>query len=163
MTAEIQRRLPPWFKVRFPGGDNYVKLKRLVRQEKLHTICEEARCPNMGECWEYGTATFLILGDVCTRACAYCAVTSGRPHGLDLGEPQRVAGAVHTLGLRHAVVTLVNRGDLPAGRRRLLASHLPPTLSPPPALWHRRRPGAAPSRVPAPANRPRTGRWRRWR
>ena len=122
MSAEIQGRLPPWFKVRFPGGDSYLKLKRLVRQEKLHTICEEARCPNMGECWEYGTATFLILGDVCTRACAYCAVTSGRPHGLDLGEPQRVAGAVRTLGLRHAVVTSVNRDDLPDGGAAVFAS-----------------------------------------
>ena len=121
MQAEIQRRLPPWFKVRFPGGDNYVKLKRLVRQEKLHTICEEARCPNMGECWEYGTATFLILGDICTRACAYCAVTSGRPHGLDWGEPERVAGAVRTLGLRHAVVTSVNRDDLPDGGAAVFA------------------------------------------
>ncbi len=115
MSADIQRKLPSWFKVRSPGGDNYLRLKRLVGQRGLHTICEEAHCPNMGECWEYGTATFLILGDVCTRACAYCAVTSGRPGGLDAGEPLRVAGAVRTLGLRHAVVTSVNRDDLPDG------------------------------------------------
>ena len=110
-----ERRLAPWFKVPFPGGDNYLRLKRLMREHNLHTICEEAHCPNMGECWEYGTATFLILGDTCTRACAYCAVSSGRPRELDWAEPFHVAQAVKTLGLNYAVVTSVNRDDLPDG------------------------------------------------
>ena len=110
-----ERRLPPWFKVRFPGGENYRRLKGVMRDRQLHTICEEARCPNIGECWEYGTATFLILGDICTRACAYCAVTSGKPHALDVLEPLRVASAVAEMGLRHAVVTSVNRDDLEDG------------------------------------------------
>lgn len=116
------RKLPPWFKVAFPGGRNYLRLKLLMRQKQLHTICEEAHCPNMGECWEYGTATFLILGDICTRACAYCAVTRGRPRGLDATEPLRVADAVRALGLRHAVVTSVNRDDLPDGGAGVFAS-----------------------------------------
>src|SRR5690348_17801610 len=78
---------PPWLKVRFPGGPNYVRLKELMRTQRLHTVCEEAHCPNVGECWEAGTATFLILGDICTRACGYCAITTGRPQALDLEEP----------------------------------------------------------------------------
>ena len=110
-----ERRLPPWFKVRFPGGENYRRLKGVMRDRQLHTICEEARCPNIGECWEYGTATFLILGDICTRSCAYCAVTSGKPDALDVLEPLRVASAVAEMGLRHAVVTSVNRDDLEDG------------------------------------------------
>ena len=117
----VERRLPPWFKVPFPGGENYLRLKALMRERKLHTICEEARCPNVGECWEYGTATFLILGDICTRACAYCAVDRGRPKGVDQTEPERVAEAVKTLGLRHAVVTSVNRDDLPDGGAQIFA------------------------------------------
>ena len=121
MTTEVQRRLPPWFKVRFPSGENYLRLKRLMREQGLHTICEEAHCPNMGECWEYGTATLLILGDICTRACAYCAVTSGKPKPLDLAEPSRVADAVATLGLRHAVITSVNRDDVPDGGASIFA------------------------------------------
>ena len=116
-----ERRLAPWFKVPFPGGDNYLRLKRLMREHNLHTICEEAHCPNMGECWEYGTATFLILGDTCTRACAYCAVSSGRPRELDWAEPFHVAQAVKTLGLNYAVVTSVNRDDLPDGGADLFA------------------------------------------
>ena len=116
-----QRRLAPWFKVPFPGGDNYLRLKRLTREHNLHTICEEAHCPNMGECWEYGTATFLILGDTCTRACAYCAVTSGRPKQLNWEEPFHVAQTVKTLGLNYAVVTSVNRDDLPDGGAGLFA------------------------------------------
>ena len=110
-----QRTLPPWFKVRFPGGPNYLRLKTLMREKRLHTICEEAHCPNIGECWEYGTATFLILGDICTRACAYCAVTRGRPNAVDTQESARVAAAVQQLGLRHAVITSPNRDDLPDG------------------------------------------------
>ena len=111
----VQRRLPEWFKVKMPGGPSYLDLRDKLRSERLHTVCEEARCPNIGECWELGTATFMILGDVCTRACAYCAVTSGVPTGLDLEEPIRLAETVENLGLRYAVITSVNRDDLPDG------------------------------------------------
>ena len=110
-----QRRLPPWLKARMPGGPNYLQLKGLLRESQLHTVCEEAHCPNIGECWERKTATFMILGDICTRACAYCAVTSGVPTGLDLQEPERLAGIVERLGLNYAVITSVNRDDLPDG------------------------------------------------
>lgn len=109
---EVPQR-PDWLKVRLPAGPRYTELKDLMRGMSLHTVCEEARCPNIGECWGHGTATFMILGDVCTRACRYCAVTSGKPHTLDIGEPKRVAEAVATMGLRHAVVTSVDRDDLP--------------------------------------------------
>ncbi len=110
-----QRRLPEWFKVRMPGGPNYLRLQDMLRSEQLHTVCEEAHCPNIGECWERGTATFMILGDICTRACAYCAVTTGTPVGLDLEEPIRLAETVERMGLRYAVITSVNRDDLPDG------------------------------------------------
>ena len=109
---EIQKR-PDWLKVRLPAGPRYIELKDMMRTMDLHTVCEEARCPNIGECWGHGTATFMILGDVCTRACRYCAVTSGKPTTLDLAEPKRVAEAVGKMGLRHAVVTSVDRDDLP--------------------------------------------------
>ena len=98
-----------------PGGPNYLELKSLLEGNGLHTVCEEAHCPNIGGCWERRTATFMILGDICTRACAYCAVTSGRPTGLDLGEPARLAETVERMGLRYAVITSVNRDDLPDG------------------------------------------------
>ena len=114
-------RKPPWLKVRFPGGDNYIRLKRLMRQENLHTVCEEARCPNIGECWQAGTATFMILGDTCTRACGFCAVKTGRPLVLDKLEPMRVARAVQQMGLTHAVVTSVNRDDQPDGGAEIFA------------------------------------------
>ena len=110
-----QRRLPEWFKVRMPGGPNYLRLQDMLRSEQLHTVCEEAHCPNIGECWERGTATFMILGDICTRACAYCAVTTGTPVGLDLAEPIRLAETVERMGLSYAVITSVNRDDLPDG------------------------------------------------
>src|SRR5579883_3352059 len=106
---------PPWLTVRFPGGPNYLRLKQLMQAQRLHTVCEEAHCPNVGECWEAGTATFMILGDVCTRACGYCAVASGRPGALDPEEPLRVAQAVRRMGLTHAVVTSVDRDDQPDG------------------------------------------------
>ncbi|MSQ21693.1 MAG: lipoyl synthase [Dehalococcoidia bacterium] len=112
---ETQRRLPPWFKVRMPGGPNFIQLSNLLRSGELHTVCEEAHCPNVGECWERGTATFMVLGDICTRACRYCAVTSGRPLGVDMEEPDRLAAAVERLGLRYCVITSVNRDDLPDG------------------------------------------------
>ena len=110
-----RRRLPDWLKVRMPGGPRYVELKNLMRDSELHTVCEEAHCPNIGSCWERGTATFMILGDICTRACAYCAVTTGRPGTLDLQEPVRLAETALRMGLRYAVITSVNRDDLPDG------------------------------------------------
>jgi lipoic acid synthetase len=115
------RRLPPWFKVRIQQGPNYRDIRRIMDTLNLHTICEEARCPNVWECWNVRTATFLILGDICTRRCHYCAVTTGRPHSLDLEEPRRVAEAVRALGLRHAVITSVNRDELEDGGASVFA------------------------------------------
>ena len=106
---------PEWLKVRAPGSPTYLRLKELMRELKLHTVCEEARCPNIGECWHHGTATFMILGDICTRACAYCAVSHGRPTEIDLAEPVRVADAIQAMALRHAVITSVDRDDLADG------------------------------------------------
>jgi len=114
MVDQTTRR-PDWLKVRVPSGPNYVELKTIMRDLDLHTVCEEARCPNIGECWEHRTATFMILGDVCTRACGFCAVTSGKPSGLDIHEPQRVARATKQMGLKHVVITSVNRDDLSDG------------------------------------------------
>ena len=111
----VQRRLPEWLKVPMPGGPNYMQLRDLLKTERLHTVCEEAHCPNIGECWERGTATFMILGDICTRACSYCAVTSGTPVGLDLQEPVRLAETVERMGLSYVVITSVDRDDLPDG------------------------------------------------
>ena len=120
--SEVVARRPEWLKVRMPGGSNYKELKTIMRDNSLHTVCEEAHCPNMGECWEYRTATFMILGEICTRACGFCAVTSGRPTGLDLHEPSRVADAVQRMGLRHVVITSVNRDDLPDGGSSVFAA-----------------------------------------
>ncbi len=106
---------PEWLKVRAPGSENYLRLKGVMKELRLHTVCEEARCPNIGECWHHGTATFMILGDVCTRACAYCAVAHGRPNELDLAEPARVADAIQRMALRHVVITSVDRDDLADG------------------------------------------------
>ena len=106
-------RKPSWLKVKAPGGPNYLRLQTLMRELDLHSVCEEAHCPNVGECWEHGTATFMILGDVCTRNCAYCAVAHGRPPKYDIAEPARVAEAIATMGLQHAVITSVDRDDLP--------------------------------------------------
>jgi lipoic acid synthetase len=114
-------RKPDWLKVRFPAGERYQQLKTLMREQSLHTICEDARCPNIGECWNAGTATFMILGDVCTRSCGFCAVTTGRPHELDLLEPQRLAQAVQSLGLDYVVITSVNRDDLESGGAEVFA------------------------------------------
>ena len=110
---QLPERKPAWLKVRAPGGPNYSRLRHLMRELDLHTVCEEAHCPNVGECWEHGTATFMILGDVCTRNCAYCAVAHGRPPKYDIEEPSRVAAAVAEMRLRHAVITSVDRDDLP--------------------------------------------------
>jgi lipoic acid synthetase len=109
----LPERKPPWLKVRAPGGENYLRLRQLMRDLDLHTVCEEAHCPNVGECWEHGTATFMILGDVCTRNCAYCAVAHGRPPKFDPAEPERVAEAAATMRLQHVVLTSVDRDDLP--------------------------------------------------
>src|SRR2546422_6258811 len=106
---------PAWLKVRAPGGPNYIRLKGLMRQWNLHSVCEEAHCPNIGECWEDSTATFMILGDICTRNCGYCAVTHGKPAWEDREEPERVGHAVRELGLEHVVITSVNRDDLADG------------------------------------------------
>ncbi len=109
----LPARKPSWLKVRAPGGGNYLNLKHLMRDLDLHTVCEEAHCPNVGECWEHGAATFMILGDVCTRNCAYCAVAHGRPPKYDPSEPERVARAAVEMKLRHVVLTSVDRDDLP--------------------------------------------------
>src|SRR5215510_5781697 len=111
VTVPLPRR-PPWIKARAPMGPGYERLRGLMRDLDLHTVCEEARCPNLGECWNRGTATFMILGDVCTRACGFCAVKTGLPgRPPDLAEAARVADAVARMGLRHAVITSVNRDD----------------------------------------------------
>src|SRR4051812_11511779 len=113
--ADIQPRKPSWLKVKAPGGASYVQVRDLLHDLNLHTVCEEAHCPNIGECWDHRAATFMILGDVCTRNCAYCAVAHGTPVGLDLGEPRRLAEAVAAMQMRHIVVTSVDRDDLPNG------------------------------------------------
>src|SRR5437667_353269 len=129
-------RKPAWLKVRAPGGPNYMRLKDRLRAWSLHTVCEEAHCPNIGECWEEATATFMILGDVCTRNCGYCAVTHGTPVWEDREEPERIGRAVGDLGLEYVVITSVNRDDLADGGaahwaatvravRRLAPRHLP--------------------------------------
>lgn len=103
---------PSWLKIDLPTGENYTKVKKIVKENKLHTICEDGRCPNMGECWGAGTATFMILGNVCTRSCSFCAVATGRPGEYDLDEPKRVAEAVQLMGVKHCVITSVNRDEL---------------------------------------------------
>ncbi len=121
VVQEPRPRLPAWFKVELRQGPDYQEIRRLTRELSLHTICEEARCPNVWECWNNRTATFLILGDICTRRCHYCAVTTGRPLPLDEAEPERVVAAVKVLRLRHAVITSVNRDELPDGGARIFA------------------------------------------
>jgi lipoic acid synthetase len=116
----VERR-PEWLKVRLPAGPNFRDLVGVMRTQALHTVCEEARCPNIGDCWERRTATFLILGNVCTRHCAYCAIAHGLPTELDAGEPERVASAVAAMGLRHVVVTSVDRDDLRDGGAAMFA------------------------------------------
>jgi lipoic acid synthetase len=113
---------PEWLKVRAPGSDNYLRLRGIMRGLKLNTVCEDAHCPNIGECWHHGTATFMILGDVCTRACSYCAVAHGKPTELDLDEPRRVAEAVQAMGLQYAVVTSVDRDDQADGGAGIFAA-----------------------------------------
>jgi lipoyl synthase len=118
----MRERKPPWFKVPPPGGKRYVELTKLIRDEQLHTVCQEAACPNVGECWERGTATFMILGDTCTRRCGFCNVKTGRPTWNDPLEPARVARTIARMGLRHAVITSVDRDDLPDKGARIWAA-----------------------------------------
>lgn len=107
-----KRVKPDWLKIKIPLGENYTEVKKIVREHKLHTICEDGKCPNMGECWGAGTATFMILGNICTRSCSFCAVATGRPNEYDLDEPKRVAEAVRLMRVKHAVITSVNRDEL---------------------------------------------------
>jgi lipoic acid synthetase len=120
-TVPIDRARPEWLKVRLPTGPTYENLRKLMRSKELHTVCEEAHCPNMAECWGAGTATFMILGDTCTRSCGFCAVMTGRPATVDLEEPARVGDAVAKMALGHAVVTSVNRDELPDGGASIFA------------------------------------------
>jgi len=114
-------RRPEWIRAKLPYGENYNRLVHLMRGKQLHTVCEEARCPNLGECWGRGTATFMILGDICTRSCGFCAVKTGRPTELDTDEPMRVAEAVASMGLHHVVITSVNRDELRDGGASIFA------------------------------------------
>ena len=122
--AQRGRRLPDWIRAKVASGEKYAQVKELVAGQKLHTVCEEARCPNLGECWSRGTATFMILGDICTRACRFCAVKTGRPTELDLDEPRRVADSIAIMRLRHAVITSVNRDELLDGGACIFAELL---------------------------------------
>jgi len=121
-AAVTHLRRPEWLKAKIPGGNEYVRLDSILRSHKLHTVCEEARCPNKGECWNLGTATFMILGDICTRSCGFCAVKTGRPeYGLDWDEPRRVVEAVELMKIRHAVITSVNRDERDDGGAPIFA------------------------------------------
>ena len=112
---KIRTPKPKWLRVKLPTGENYKKVRALVDEHKLHTICESGNCPNMGECWGEGTATFMILGNICTRSCGFCAVATGRPDAVDVFEPVRVAKSIRLMGVKHAVITSVDRDDLPDG------------------------------------------------
>ncbi|MGQ4809615.1 Lipoyl synthase [Candidatus Entotheonellaceae bacterium PAL068K] len=116
------RRKPPWLRVKMPSGQTYFELKRLVHQHRLHTVCEAAMCPNIGECWNQRSATFMLLGDTCTRSCGFCAVKTGRPQAIDEHEPERVAEAIARLHLRYAVITSVNRDDVQDGGSHIFAA-----------------------------------------
>jgi lipoic acid synthetase len=115
LAAQPAGRKPSWLKMKMPGGEAYSKLHRMVNEHRLHTVCQSAKCPNMGECWAAGTATLMILGDVCTRSCGFCHIATGRPPELDLDEPRRVGDAVRIMNLGHVVITSVNRDELPDG------------------------------------------------
>jgi lipoic acid synthetase len=121
-TPQEKPKRPDWLRVRLPQGENYRRVRELIDTHKLHTVCESARCPNMGECWGEGTATFMILGNVCTRGCSFCAVATGRPTELDTDEPQRVAEAARLMGIKHAVITSVNRDELTDGGASIWAA-----------------------------------------
>jgi lipoic acid synthetase len=124
LRARPREPKPEWLKVRAPGSENYQRLRHLMRGLKLNTVCEEAHCPNIGECWHHGTATFMILGEVCTRACGYCAIAHGKPPVYDLQEPERVAHAVATLELKYVVITSVDRDDLADGGAYIFAESI---------------------------------------
>src|ERR1700722_19857266 len=115
LPPAAQGRKPPWLKMKMPGGEGYARLLKLVTEQNLHTVCHSAKCPNLGECWAAGTATLMILGDVCTRSCGFCHIATGRTPTLDLDEPRRVGAAVAQMGLKHTVITSVNRDELPDG------------------------------------------------
>lgn len=134
-VGELPERKPDWLRVKMPSGENYQRLRKLMRAKNLHTVCEEAMCPNLGHCWERGTATFLLLGDICTRSCGFCHIKTGRPTWLDELEPERVADAVARMNLRHAVLTSVNRDELPDGGARIFARSI--------ELIHERVPGCS--------------------
>jgi lipoic acid synthetase len=119
---ELPKRKPEWLRVRLPGGENYGRIKKLMRSHGLNTVCEEAMCPNLGECWNKGTATFLLMGDTCTRSCGFCHIKTGRPPTLDEDEPRRVAESVEVLNLSHCVLTSVNRDELPNGGAHIFAN-----------------------------------------
>ena len=121
LSAAVRTPKPTWLRAKAPSGDNFHNLKKLARGLGLHTVCESAQCPNIGECWNHKTATFMLLGDICTRRCGFCAVPKGRPEPIDWDEPRRVAEAVATLGLKHAVVTSVNRDDDNIGGAKVFA------------------------------------------
>jgi lipoic acid synthetase len=121
LAGGVRQPKPEWLRARAPVGDNFHQLKKLARGLGLHTVCESAQCPNIGECWNHGTATFMLLGDICTRRCGFCAVPKGRPEPIDREEPRRVAEAIATLGIKHAVVTSVNRDDDNVGGARIFA------------------------------------------
>lgn len=116
-----KKSLPEWLKVKIPGGENYLRIQKMLRSSNLHTVCEEARCPNIGGCWDRGTATFMILGDICTRACRYCAVTSGKPLALDPLEAYKLSRVVEKMNLKYVVITSVNRDDLENGGAEVFA------------------------------------------
>ena len=121
IDERIKTPRPEWLKVRLPSGEGYTKTKSIVKEHDLNTVCEDARCPNMAECWGHGTATFMILGDICTRSCGFCNVKTGRPTELDLDEPRRVAEAISKMGVNYAVITSVNRDELSDGGAELFA------------------------------------------
>lgn len=118
---KFPKRRPPWIRVKAPSGETYENVRNLMRSKELHTVCEEAQCPNIGECWGSGTATFLMMGDTCTRSCGFCDIKTGRPNPLDWAEPNRIAQSVRAMGLRHVVITSVNRDDRPDGGAPLFA------------------------------------------
>jgi lipoic acid synthetase len=134
MPKDSRQPRPDWLKVKLPNNEEYFRIKGLVHQQKLNTVCVDARCPNIGECWGAGTATFMILGDVCTRACRFCAVKTGKPPAYDVDEPRRVAAAIEKMGLRYAVITSVDRDDLKDGGAFIFAETIRQTREASPGI-----------------------------
>mgnify|MGYP006248099311 FL=1 len=126
-TTVLKSKKPSWLKVKLPTGEDYKKVRNLVSEHKLHTICESGNCPNMGECWGAGTATFMILGNVCTRSCGFCAVATGKPDEVDVFEPARVAKSVKLMNVKHAVITSVDRDDLLDGGSNICLLYTSPS------------------------------------